>query len=50
MIIQLLSYIENILYLRSLSKGKGKDIGNIISLVLPTETVRLVSLILLLYT
>jgi len=48
-IIQLLSYIENILYLRSLNKGKGKDTGNIMSLILPIRTTGSVSPILSAY-
>src|SRR6266540_3852324 len=43
---QLLSYIENIPYLRLLSKGKGKNTGDITLLVVPTGTAGLVSLIL----
>ncbi len=50
MVTQLLSYIENIPYLRLLSKGKGKDTGNIMLLVLPTGTAGSVSPILPAYT
>jgi len=35
-IIQLLSYIENTLYLMASSKGKEKDTGDITPLILPT--------------
>ncbi len=48
-IIQLLSYIKNISYLRSTSKDKRKDIGNIILLVLSTRTIGSASSILLTY-
>src|SRR6266542_2603645 len=34
---QLINYIEKTPYLRSLSKGKGKETGDIIPLILPTE-------------
>ncbi len=47
---QLLSYIENTLYLKPLNKGKGRDTGNIIPLILPIETVGSVSPILSAYT
>ncbi len=47
---QLLSYIENTLYLRLSSKGKERDIRNIISLVLPIGTAGSVSPILPAYT
>ncbi len=49
-ITQLLSYIENTLYLRSSSKGKRKDTENIILLILLTGTAGSVSPILLSYT
>jgi len=35
---QLLSYIENTLYLKPLSKGKEKNTGNITPLILPIRT------------
>src|SRR6266498_1170167 len=47
---QLLNYIENTLYLSALSKGKGKDTGDIIPLILPTETAGSVLPILPAYT
>jgi len=47
---QLLSYIENTLYLKPLNKGKGKDTGNIIPLILPMGTAESVSPILSAYT
>ncbi len=49
-VIQLLSYIENTLYLRPSNKGKKKDTGNIIPLVLLTGTAGSVSPILSSYT
>ncbi len=49
-VIQLLSYIENTLYLRSSSKEKNKDTKDITSLILPTRITGLVSLILPSYT
>jgi len=47
---QLLSYIENTPYLKPLSKEKGKETENIISLILPTETAGSVLPILPAYT
>ena len=47
---QLLSYIENTLYLGSSSKEKEKDTGDITSLILPTGIARSVSPILSAYT
>ena len=47
---QLINYIEKIPYLRPLSKGKEKEMGNIIPLILPTETAGSVSPILPAYT
>ena len=47
---QLLSYIENILYLRLSNKCKGRDTGNIIPLILPTGIVGSMSPILSAYT
>jgi len=47
---QLLSYIENTLYLKPSSKGKGKDTENITLLVLLTGIAGSVSPILLAYT
>jgi len=47
---QLLSYIENTSYLGSSSKGKRKDTGNIILLILPTGTAGSVLPILTAYT
>jgi len=49
-VIQLLSYIENTLYLRLSSKEKGKDTGNIMSLVLLIRIAGSVLSILLVYT
>jgi len=49
-IIQLLSYIENIPYLRPSSKSKGKNTENITSLILPTEITGSISPILPAYT
>ena len=49
-ITQLLSYIEDIPYLRSSNKGKGKETGDITLLILPTGTVGSISLILSAYT
>ncbi len=49
-ITQLLSYIENTSYLRLSSKGKGKDTGNIMPLILLTGIARSVSPILSAYT
>ncbi len=43
---QLLSYIENIPYLKPSSKGKRKDIEEITPLILPTRTTGSVSPIL----
>jgi len=50
MVTQLLSYIENIPYLRLSSKGKGKNTGNIIPLILLTGTAGSILLILSAYT
>ncbi len=36
MVIQLINYIEKSTYLRPLSKGKEKEMGDIIPLILPT--------------
>ncbi len=47
---QLLNYIENTLYLKPSSKGKGKKIGDIILLILPIETAGSVLSILPSYT
>src|SRR6266542_370705 len=47
---QLINYIEKIPYLRPSSKGKGKETGDIIPLILPTGTAGSVSLILPAYT
>ncbi len=47
---QLLSYIENTLYLRPSSKGKNKDIGKIIPLILLIETAGSILPILPAYT
>ncbi len=47
---QLISYIEKTTYLRPLSKGKEKETGDIIPLILPTRIAGSVSLILLTYT
>src|SRR6266496_4474002 len=49
-VIQLINYIEKTPYLRPLSKGKEKEMGNIMSLILPTGTAGLVSPILPAYT
>src|SRR6266498_400430 len=50
MITQLINYIEKTPYLRSLSKGKEKETGDITPLILPTGTAGSVSPILLVYT
>jgi len=47
---QLLSYIEDTPYLKLSSKGKGKETGDIIPLILLTGTAGLVSPILSAYT
>jgi len=47
---QLLSYIEKTSYLKPLSKGKGKNIRNITSLILSIETQESVLSILSAYT
>src|SRR6266542_398215 len=47
---QLINYIEKTPYLRPLSKGKEKEMGNITPLILPTETAGSVSPILPAYT
>src|SRR6266496_2686188 len=47
---ELINYIEKTPYLRPLSKGKEKEMGNIMSLILPTGTAGLVSPILPAYT
>ena len=47
---QLLNYIENTPYLKPSSKGKGKETGDITSLILLTGTAGSVLLILLAYT
>jgi len=49
-VIQLLSYIENTSYLSASSKGKGKDTGDIIPLILPMRIAGSVSPILSAYT
>ena len=49
-VIQLLSYIENIPYLKLSSKGKNKDTRSITLLILLTEIVGSVSSILPAYT
>ncbi len=50
MVTQLLSYIKNTLYLRPSSKGREKDTGNIIPLILLTEIAESVSPVLSAYT
>ncbi len=47
---KLINYIENISHLRPSSKGKEKETGDVISLILPTGTVGSVSPILPSYT
>ncbi len=47
---QLINYIEKIPYLKPSSKGKGKEIGDITPLILPTRTAGSVSPILPSYT
>src|SRR6266498_4721009 len=50
MVIQIINYIKKTLYLRPLSKGKEKEMGDITSLILPTRTAGSVSPILPTYT